>query len=56
MNAIETTMTSFYADYRNAPVCWADALQFSVWSLTGNAATDRELDSARKIGAETGCK
>lgn len=47
---------SFYSDYRNAPVCWNDALQFSVWSLNGDAATEQEVEAARKRGAGTGCK
>jgi hypothetical protein len=55
IRTIETTMSSFYIDYRNAPVCWSQALQFSIWSMSGDAATDQELDAARKSGAETGC-
>ena len=52
---IETTMSSFYSDYRNAPVCWNTALQFSIWSMNGNSATDQELDAARKSAAAFGC-
>jgi len=52
---IEGAMSSFYGDYRNAPVCWNQALQFSVWSLNGEASTEQELDSARKLGAVSGC-
>ena len=55
MQKIETTMSSFYSDYRNAPVCWNQALQFSIWSMNGNAATDQELEAARKSNAESGC-
>jgi hypothetical protein len=53
---VKDTMSTFYADHRNAPVCWNDALQFSLWSLNGDAVTQQELDSARKRGAENGCK
>jgi hypothetical protein len=52
---IKDAMSSFYGDYRNAPVCWNAALQFSVWSLNGEAPTEQELDSARKRGAGNGC-
>lgn len=41
--------------YRNAPVCWKTALQFSVWSLNGDAPAEQELDSARKFDAANGC-
>jgi hypothetical protein len=56
MGKIEDAVSSFYSDYRNAPVCWNQALQFSIWALNGNAPTDQELDAARKSGAESGCK
>jgi hypothetical protein len=52
---IENAMSSFYTDYRNAPVCWNEAVQFSVLSLNGEAATEQELAAARKSGAEAGC-
>jgi len=50
------TMSSFYGDYRNAPVCWNQALQFAVWSLNGDSPTEQELRAARKRSAENGCK
>jgi hypothetical protein len=53
---ITDTMTSFYSDYRNAPVCWNQALQFSIWSLSGDTPTDQEIGEARKNGAEGGCQ
>jgi hypothetical protein len=53
---IDSAVSSFYGDYRNAPVCWNQAVQFSIWALNGNAATDQEVDAARKSGAESGCK
>jgi hypothetical protein len=56
VGGIETAMDAFYDDYRNAPVCWKDALQFSIWSLNGDASTEKELDAARKHGADDGCK
>jgi hypothetical protein len=53
---IKDTTSAFYSDHRNAPVCWNAALQFSLWSLNGDAATEQELNSARMRGAESGCK
>jgi len=52
---IEDAVNSFYGDYRNAPVCWGQAVQFSIWSLNGNAPTDQEVETARKHGADSGC-
>jgi hypothetical protein len=53
---IEATVSTFYEDYRNAPVCWNHAISFSTSSLKGGASTDQELDAARKADAERGCK
>jgi hypothetical protein len=53
---IVDAMNLFYGDYRNAPICWRNALQFSVWSLNGDAPTDQDLDAARTRGANGGCK
>jgi hypothetical protein len=53
---LEGALDTFYSDYRNMPVCWDEAMLFSLASLAGNAATDQELDAARKKGAESGCK
>jgi hypothetical protein len=53
---VKDAMSAFYADYRNAPVCWNTALQFSAWSLNADAPTQQELDLARKQGADMGCK
>jgi hypothetical protein len=53
---IMDAMSSFYSDYRNAPVCWNQALQFAVWSLNGDSPSEQELSEARKRGAESGCK
>ncbi len=55
MKTIQDTISLFYSDYRNAPVCWNQALQFSLWSMNGHAATDQALDDARKSSAESGC-
>jgi hypothetical protein len=54
--ALDIAVSSFYGDYRNAPVCWNQAVQFSILALNGNAATEQEIDAARKSGAESGCK
>jgi hypothetical protein len=53
---ITDEMSSFYGDYRNAPVCWNQALQFSVWALNGDTPTEEEMREARKHGAQGGCK
>jgi hypothetical protein len=53
---LDPTITTLYGDYRNMPVCFDDAILLSAASLAGNAATDQELDAARKRGAEKGCK
>ena len=47
----EGALDSFYSDYRNTPVCLDEAMLFSLASVAGNAATDQELDSARKKGS-----
>jgi hypothetical protein len=56
MGQITDTMTIFYSDFRNVPVCWDDAIIFSAASLRGQAPTVQELNAARKTGAESGCK
>jgi hypothetical protein len=53
---LDPTITTLYGDYRNMPVCFDDAILLSAASLAGNAATDQEVDAARKRGAEKGCK
>jgi hypothetical protein len=53
---LDPTISAFYSDYRNMPVCFDEAILLSAASLAGNAATDQELDAARKRGAEKGCK
>lgn len=56
MGQLEATVSTFYEDYRNMPVCWDDATRFSTSSLKGNTPTEEELNAARKSGAESGCK
>jgi hypothetical protein len=53
---ISDVMSVFYADYRNMPICWENALRFSAASLAGRAPTEQELDAARKTDAESSCK
>jgi hypothetical protein len=53
---LEGALDTFYNDYRNTPVCLDEAILFSIASLAGNAAPDRELVAARKNGAEGGCE
>lgn len=50
---IVTEMNAFYSDDRNAPVCWDDALIFSVSSLEGSPPTGKELSAARARGAKS---
>ena len=52
---VQEAMDAFYNDYRNAPVCWDDALVVSVESLNDDAPTEQELDATRKANAKTGC-
>lgn len=52
---IVVTMDTFYSNYRNAPVCWHDALMFSAASLAGRPPTERVLNNARIAGAEKPC-
>jgi hypothetical protein len=54
-SGIDDTVGTFYGDYRNSPVCWGDAILLSAASLSGNPATDQQLNVARKLGAESGC-
>ncbi len=49
-------MTAFYGDFRNQAVCWPEAFKFATMSLNGNTPTEDELQSARKAGAQMGCK
>jgi hypothetical protein len=53
---VDNAVSSFYGDYRNVSVCWNQAVQFSIWSLSGDAVTDQEIDAARKSKAESDCK
>jgi hypothetical protein len=56
MGQLEATVSTFYNDYRNMPVCWDAATEFSISSLKGNAPAEQELSAARKTGAESGCR
>ena len=56
MGQLEATVSTFYHDYRNMAVCWDDAVRFSTLSLKGNAPAEKQLNAARKKGAESGCK
>ena len=53
---LEATVSTFYGDYRNTPVCLDDAVWLSTLSLKGSAPTEKELNAARKNGAQSGCK
>jgi hypothetical protein len=49
----ETTL--FYKDFRNTPVCWDDAMQIAMLTLTGAAPSDSELAAVRSEDAKEGC-
>jgi len=53
---LAAAMSTFYHDDQDAPVCWEKAIMLSAESLAGSAATDQELEAARKKGAESGCR
>jgi hypothetical protein len=55
MGQLEATVSAFYDDYRNAPVCWDEATRLSSLSLKGNTPTEEALNAARKAGAQSGC-
>jgi hypothetical protein len=56
MGQITDAMSVFYGDFRNLPVCWDDAVLFSVAALGGQSPTDEDVAASRKAGAESGCK
>ncbi len=56
VDPIVDTMSTFYGDYKNVAVCWPYALTFSAESVAGRPPTERELDIARKVAAESGCQ
>lgn len=43
-------MDKFYGDYKNAPVCMIVAVQESIHSLSGKAASERDLEMMRQQG------
>jgi hypothetical protein len=53
---IVTGMSTFYDDYRNQPVCWAEALTFSVNALNGTPPSEQELKRTREGSAKSGCE
>jgi len=52
---IENAVTTFYGDYRNAPVCWGDATEAATLSLAGKAPTEKKLEGWRTQDAKIGC-
>jgi hypothetical protein len=52
---IEQGMDMFYSDFRNQAVCWHNSYRFSAMALNGDTPTEQELETARKIGAKSGC-
>lgn len=56
MGQLEATVSTFYGDYRNMPVCLDDAVRLSTKSLEGNVPAEQELNAVRNKGAESGCR
>lgn len=56
VSQIEATVSTFYDDHQNMPVCWDDATWISTLSAEGNHLTEQALDAARNKGAKSGCK
>lgn len=54
-SSLAVTVSAFYGDDRNTPVCMDNAVILAASSLTGNVA-EKELSAARKAGALSGCK
>ena len=55
MGQLATEMSTFYADFRNEPVCWTAALTFSINALNGTPVTEQELNGVREGSAKSGC-
>jgi hypothetical protein len=53
---IGDAVDTFYADFRNAPICWSHATFSAFQSLRGSAPDDKFLDSTRTDDAKNGCK
>jgi hypothetical protein len=53
---VASAISTFYGDYRNATVCWAEAIAFSVMAVNGDAVTDQELNDTRARSAKSGCR
>jgi len=47
--------TFYSSDFRNQPVCWAEAVVFVKMSESGEPPTDEELNIARSTNAQSGC-
>jgi len=47
--------TLYSSDFRNQPVCWAEAVVFVKMSESGEPPTDEELNIARSTNAQSGC-
>ena len=48
-------MTLLYKDFRNTPICWANAEPIAELSLTVGAPSEAELDAVRREDAKAGC-
>jgi len=48
-------MTLFYKDFRNTPVCWANAEPIAELALTMGAPSEQELVAIRSEDAKDGC-
>jgi hypothetical protein len=46
----------FYKDFRNIPVCWAEAVGIAQLTLEGGAPSEAELDEVRSEDAKKSCR
>ena len=53
---ITDEMTLFYKDYRNARVCWWDALEIAELTLKGAPPPENDLAAVRREDAKDGCQ
>ena len=53
---LANAVSTFYGDYRNASVCWNQALTLSAIATNGDTVTDEMLNNLRASSAKSGCK
>jgi hypothetical protein len=53
---LASAVSTFYGDYRNASVCWNQALTLSSMATNGDTVTDQMLNDLRALSAKSGCR